>query len=225
MDGVLLQSKIYMGYAKSAQRVGLPFDVYRPTSAANPQAIGNKIKTLQAAFTVHSSGNFNFGKPSDFKGPLFHALVDGAQIQRGDYLNDPTTVFGPFYIASMDPSVPILAVQTNRIVTVYRPDGLASKPIGVSGYGGTVASTANANETAVMTAWPASVLEGARGIGSGELPSDNGVGVWRVFLPSWSGVLISPGFIIIDDVGKRMIVRQAELSDLGWNIQTVQALV
>lgn len=225
MDGVLLQSKVYMGYAKSALRVGLPFDVYRPTSAANPTAIGNKIKTLQAAFTIHSGNNFNFGKPSDYKGPLFHALLDGAQVQVGDYLNDPATAFGPFYIASMNPIVPILAVQTTRVISIFRPDGLASKPIGVSGYGGTVASTANANETAVMTAWPASVLEGARGIGSGQLPADTGIGIWRVLLPAWSGVLINPGYIITDDVGKRMVVRQAELSDLGWNIQAVQALV
>ncbi len=224
MDGALLQSKVYGGFAKAAKRIGLPFDVYRPASASNPLAGGNKIATIPAAFTVHSSSNFNFEKPSDFKGPLFHALLDGTQVHRGDFLNDPATVFGPFYIASMDPIVPILAVQTNRVVTVYRPAGSA-KPIGVSGYGGTIASTGDANEVALMTAWPASVLEGARGVGAGVLPADTGVGMWRVLMPYWTGVQITPGSIIIDDAGKRMIVRQAELSDLGWNIQAVQALV
>ena len=224
MDGVLLQSKVYMGYAKSAQRVGLPFDVYRPTSAANPLAGGNKLYTIKAAFTVHSSSDFNFSKPSDFKGPLFHALLDGTQVQRGDYLSSSATVDGPFYIASMDPIVPILAVQTVRTVSVFRSAG-AQKPIGLSGYGGTIASTGDANEVALMTSWPASVLEGARGVGGGELPADAGAGMWRILMPAWSGVIITPGCIITDDIGKRLIVRQAELTDLGWNIQAVQALV
>lgn len=225
MDGITLQAKVYQGYGRAALRVGLPFDVYRPSGSTNPLAIGNKIATVKSAFTVHSAPQFSFDRPSDFKGPLFHALVDGTQIQRGDYLNDPATVFGPFYIASMDPNVPILAVQTNRTVTVYRNDGLATKPIGVSTYGGTVASGPNLNETAIMTAWPASVLEGARGISSGALPADTGIGVWRVLLPALAGILINPGYVITDDANKRMIVRQAELIDLGWNIQAVQALV
>jgi hypothetical protein len=224
MDGVLLQSKVWMGYAKSAQRVGLDFDVYRPTSAANPIVTGTKIATVKAAFTVHSSSDFNFSKPSDYKGPLFHALVDGNQVRVGDYLKSAATVDGPYFIASMDPIVPILAVNTNRIVTVLRPGG-AAKSIGLSGYGGTVASTGDANELALMTAWPASVLEGARGVGGGELPADAGAGMWRVLMPSWSGVLITPGSVIADDIGRRLIVRQAELTDLGWNIQAVQALV
>jgi hypothetical protein len=224
MDGVLLQQKIYGGYAKSALRVGLPFDLYRPVGTSNPMAAGNKITTLKAAFAGHSAPQFNFGRPSDYKDPLFHALIDGTQVQRGDYLASSATVEGPFYVASMDPVVPILVVQTNRTVTVYRPDGAASKPIGVSGYAGTVASTANANETAIMTAWPASVLEGARGINQGNLPGDAGIGIWRIKLP-YAGVLITQGSIVIDDLGKRMVVRQAELSDLGWNLQAVQALV
>jgi hypothetical protein len=225
MDGVVLQSKVYQGYARAALRVGLPFDIYRPPSASNPMATANKIGTIPAAFTVHSSGNFNFSKPSDYKGPTFHALLDGAQVRIGDYLKSSIATDGPFFIIGMDPIVPILAVQTNRLISIFRPDGAASKPIGVSGYGGTVASTANANETAIMTAWPASVLEGSRGSNAGMLPGDSGVGIWRVLLPAWTGVLVLPGYIITDDVQKRMVVRQAELTDFGWNIQAVQALV
>ena len=63
MDGALLQQKIYGGYAKSALRVGLPFDVYRPSGSVNPLAIGNKIATVRAAFTVHSASQFSFDRP------------------------------------------------------------------------------------------------------------------------------------------------------------------
>lgn len=218
-----MQTRVYSGYAKAAQRVGLPFDLYRPVSPSNPLATSNKITTIPAAFAVHTSNNFNFEKPSDYKGPLFHALLDGAQVRVGDYFKNTTV--GTFFIIGMDPIVPILAVQASRTVTVYKPDGATTKGIGLSGYGGTIGSGANANELAVMTAWPASVLEGARGVGAGLLPNDVGVGVWRILLPYWAGVVIGAGYIVVDDLGKRMVVRQAELTDLGWNIQTVQALV
>ena len=228
MDGVLLQSKVYGGYAKAALRVGLDFDLYRPTSATNPLAIGNKLLTLKAAFTVHSGSDFNFSKPSDYKGPMFHALLDGTQVKVGDYLKSSVSPDGPFFIIGADPIVPILAVQSNRTVSVFKPDdaaGSGSRPIGVSGYGGTIATTANANEYAVMTGWPASVLEGSRGMTGGALPIDAEMPLWRILMPAWAGVLINPGYVIQDDANKRMIVKQAELSNLGWNIQAVQALV
>ena len=59
----------------------------------------------------------------------------------------------------------------------------------------------------------------------GALPIDAGMPLWRILMPAWSGVLINPGYVIQDDANKRMIVKQAELSNLGWNIQAVQALV
>ncbi len=225
MDGTLLQSKIYAGYAKAALRIGLAFDVYRPVSASNPLATGNKIATLKAAFTVHTGANFNFNRPADYKAPLFHALLDGAQVSVGDYLKGATATIGPFFIISKDPNVPILAVQTNRTISIFKPEGTFTRPLGISGYGGTIASTANANELAIMTAWPAGVYEGARGTGSANLPGDAGAGMWRIYVPAWPGVLISPGCIVTDDVGNRMIVRSAELTDFGWNIQAIQALV
>lgn len=219
MDGALLQTKVYAGFAKAAQRVGLTYDIYRPTSANNPISVGNKILTLPAAFAVHGPANFNFTVPSDYQKPLFHALVDAAQIRVGDYLNNPANTFGPFFIAAMEPFKPVLAVQTNRTLTFYTP-GVQGAPIGASGYGGTTA----ANETAFMTAWPASVLLGARGVRDQVLPEDAGYGSWRILVPAWTGAVIRSGTVIRDDIANRYIVQSAELQDFGWRIDAQQAV-
>ena len=217
MDGATLQAKVYAGYAKAALRIGLPYDLYRPTSAFSPMG-GAKLATLPASFTVHGPANFNFGVPSDYQKPLFHALLDGAQVQIGDYLLSETNVQGPFFIIAKDAGVPILAVQCNRTLSAWAPG--PSLSVGANDYSGTTQD----NETAIMTAWPASVLLGARGVRDQQLPEDAGYGSWRILMPYWAGVIIRAGTILTDDLGNRMVVQSAELQDLGWRIDATQAV-
>ncbi len=217
MDGATLQAKVYAGYARAALRVGLPYDLYRPTGPNNPTG-GAKLATLSAAFTVHGQANFQFGAPSDYQKPLFHALLDGTQVQIGDYLVSETNVQGAFFIASKDAGVPILAVQCNRVLTAWTPGPALA--IGANGYSG----TNQGNETAIMIAWPASVLLGARGVREQKLPEDAGYGSWRILMPAWAGVTLRPGTILTDDLGNRMIIQSAELQDLGWRIDAQQAV-
>lgn len=217
MDGARLQAKVYAGYAKAAKRIGLPYDLYRPASAFGP-LIDSPIATLNAAFTVHGPGNFEFGKPSDYKNPLFHALLDGTQVSVGDYLVSETSQQGPFFIAAKDAGVPILAVQCNRTLSAFNPGPALS--IGANGYSGTT----QANEMAILTNWPASALLGSRGVRDQTLPEDAGYGSWRVLMPAWPGVVIRPGTILNDDLNNRMVVVAAELQDLGWRIDATQVI-
>ena len=217
MNGATLQAKVYAGYAKAALRIGLPYDLYRPTSANNPIG-GTKLAVLSAAFTVHGPANFQFGVPSDYQKPLFHALLDGSQVQIGDYLVSETNVQGPFFVASKDAGVPILAVQCNRTLSAWTPG--PSLVVGANGYSG----TNQANETAIMPSWPASVLLGSRAVRDHQLPEDAGYGSWRILMPSWPGVTLRAGTILTDDLGNRMIVQSAELQDLGWRIDAQQAV-
>jgi hypothetical protein len=217
MDGARLQAKVYAGYAKAAQRIGLPYGLFRPISASNPIGV-TPIAILNASFTVHGPGNFDFSKPSDHKQPLFHALLDGSQVLVGDYLVSETNPQGPFFIASKDAGVPILAVQCNRTISAFNPGPALS--IGANPYSGTTL----ANETAILTNWPASVLLGSRGVRDQNLPEDAGYGSWRVLMPAWPGVVIRPGTILNDDLNNRMIVVSAELQDLGWRIDATQVI-
>ncbi len=218
MDGARLQTKVFGGFAKAAKRIGVPFDLYRPDGAFDPLNTFNKVTTLPAAFTRHGASNFDFSQPSDHKQPLFHAMVDAAQIQAFDYLNNPNDVYGPFFIASVPPSMPPLAVQCNRTVSVYQPGPALSH--GLNGYAGTTPG----NGTLIMSGWPASVLMGARGVRDQTLPADAGYGSYRIMLPFVTGVYLRPGTIITDDISNRFIVQVAELQDLGWRIDAVQAV-
>ena len=216
MDGALLQTKVYGGFAKAAARVGLPHDIYRPVDATNPLVVGNKIGTLQAAFTIHTAKNFNFEKPSDFTDPMFHALLDPTTLQVGDFIVPQSGFFGPFFIASKTPSMPVLSVQTNRTLSIYT-HAAASAQVGNIGYSGSTTAT----ETAIVSNWPASMLAGSTSRRDNKLPEDLGKGSFRVIMSAPAGVIIKQNMIVIDDLGNRLSVQMAELQDLGWRLDVL----
>ncbi|RFB80007.1 hypothetical protein [Methylovirgula sp. 4M-Z18] len=228
MNSALLQTKIAFGYAKAASAVGGLFDLYRPTSSNIPLAPANKIASLPAAFSVHAMGNFDFAKPADDRGPFFHALVDASQIKVGDYLVSEQGGASPYYIAACDALSPPLAVQTNRVVTVWTPG--PAHPLGVSYVSGTVAATpansqvGTANEVALMSVWPASVLYDGRVGGKAMLPEDAGAARWQMLLPACAGVEIRAGSIVTDDLSERYIVTSAQATRFGWRLTAQQAV-
>jgi hypothetical protein len=225
MDGILLQKKVYGGYAKAATRVGLDYAVYRAASASNPTDPARQITTLKAQFTIHSSTNFSFIKPSDYQNPLFHMLGDPTNLLVGDYLIGPQ---GTFFIASITPSMPPLAVQCNRTVTVYSPGPQAGA--GLSGYGGTLSQSpgniaaGRANETALMTAWPCSLLLRSRATRDAYLPADTGSGMFRCLMPAFGSVILRTTNIFADDIGNRYVSNVAEKQDLGWRFDLQQVV-
>ncbi len=110
MDGQKLQSKVYGGYAKAAQRIGLPFDVYRPSDATDPLATGNKVvSALPAHFTADGGYTFTFG--TDGNGyalfplgkaniyPSLNAVPNYPWVPGVDYLDEGTQIRMPNNIA------------------------------------------------------------------------------------------------------------------------------
>ena len=211
MDAAYLQSKIYYGYAKSAKYIGPSFQLFRPSSATNPFQYG-PLGTLNASFNAM---DMTYGKPNVYGKPLWYALVDGTQTQVGDYL---TNADKTYFIAAMQQTLPILAVECNRTINVFRPQQQTAA--GVNPYGGTIDS----NQTEIMTAWPASVLQGTKGEKEGAvLPGDVRLPWWAILLPAYPGVTLLTADIITDDIGRRYIISSAELTDLGWRITAMQA--
>ncbi len=211
MNGAFLQEKIYYGYAKSAQYIGTAFNQFRPTTAVNPFGAG-PLATLNASFNAM---DMKYGKPNVYAKPLWYALVDGTQTAVGDYLVSSNQTF---FIAAMQPLLPILAVECNRTINLLRPQQLAGT--GTAGYGGDTV----ANESVLMTGWPASVLQGTKGEkGDADLPGDVRNPWWAVLFPYFPGVELRTGDIITDDLTRRYIISSAELTDLGWRITSIQA--
>lgn len=213
MDAATLQSKIYAGYAKAAAKIGYTTDVFRPVTAANPTAVGNKINSIPASFNPEDA---SYGKPNKYGHPTWFGLFDGRLTKVGDYLINPYD--GTFFVAAQQIQLPILLVQCNRTLNVIRPQQQAG--VGALGYGGDTA----ANESTIMTAWPASVLQGPKGEKSEVgLPGDVKQPWWAILMPAWAGVTIRGGDIITDDLQRRYVISSAELTDLGWRMTAMQA--
>lgn len=213
MDAAKLQSKIYKGYDKAAQRIGFMSDVYRPATVSNAVAVGNKIASLNASFNAE---DMRYSRPNKYGHPTWWCLVDGSNLRVGDYIKNSHD--GTFFIAAMQQALPILVVSCNAVINVLRPVQQTGK--GAVGYNADTVAT----EVSRITAFPASILAAGTGDRNGTLPSDTKYPQFSVLLPSVQNVEIRTSDIINDDIGRRFIVISAELTDLGWRLIVMQAV-
>ena len=212
MDGATLQKRVYRGYSIAAPKIGLPNDLYRAINPLNPITMANKVATLPVSYNAE---DMKYGKPNKYGKSTWYAILDGAQTKVFDYLKGPQ---GTFFIAAQQAILPILAVECNRILNVYRPQ--QETGIGAQPYGGDLAG----NETALMIQWPASVLQGTKGEKSeSALPGDVRMAWWQILMPYYAGVNIRSDDIITDDLNRRYVLSSVELTDLGYRITAMQA--
>jgi len=212
MDGVTLQARVYRGYAIAAGKIGVGHIQYRPLSATNPIAVGNQLLTLPVSFNAEDLG---YKRPNKYGKATWFAIVDGSKTHVGDYLVGPS---GTFFIAEQQALLPILAVECNRALNVYRPQQQTG--VGAVGYGGDTA----ANETALMQQWPASVLQGSKGEKNDtNLPGDVRMAWWTILMPAFAGVVLRSDDILTDELSRRYVISSAELTDAGWRLTAMQA--
>lgn len=213
MNGARLQAKIYAGYAKAAKSLGLTFSQYRPQSATDALAEANLVRTMPASFNAEDMG---YGRPNKYGKPTWYCLADGTLLATGDYL---TGNGATYFIAAMQPLLPILAVECNRVVSLFRPQQQTG--VGAVGYGGNTA----ANQTALVTGFPASVLQGSKGERSEvNLPGDTRAPWWTVLLPNLpGGIYLRTDDLMTDDYGRRFTLSSVEQTDLGWRITAAES--
>jgi hypothetical protein len=210
MDGATLQRQLYRGYARAAERAGLPYQLFRPTGALGPMA-GPPLTPLPAAF---SPEDYAFEHPQTYGKALWQALLDGSQVQVGDILVGPKT----YFIAAQQALLPILAIEAPQIVDVRRP----FRETGV-GYQASYGGTTPAQETIIMEQWPASILQGARGENTGaNLPDDLRAPSWALLMPAWPGIELLTSDVVQDGLGRRFAVASAEITPLGWRLTALQ---
>ncbi|MGI4793136.1 MAG: hypothetical protein ACRYG8_03440 [Janthinobacterium lividum] len=211
MDGSRIQSLVYRGYALSAARVGLPYQHYQPSGPSNPLAPANLLGMLPAAFSVD---RYKFQREDGYGTPEHQALVDGSQIVVGDYLVGPS---GTYFIGALNPLVPILAIECNGVLSFTRP-GVATPGFGAVGYGQADPGTA------LLTAWPASLLQGTKGEKADDgLPRDSRQPWYAALLPAVGGAEIRTDDEAVDARGHRYTVSSAELTDKGWRLSLAYA--
>jgi hypothetical protein len=256
-----IQSKIWRGYNIAAKKLGSKHQFFRPSLKAfnteqggklNTEAGGDLLLTAlkdfpgERLFTRHVSLNaedMKYNRPNKYGKPTWYALVDGQDLQAGDYfihedshkgllLEDGGSLLteakgkfllegalkGTYFIAALQPLLPILVVECNRVVSLFKPG--AQSGIGAQGYGGTTA----ANETLYAESVPCSILQGTKGEKSeANLPDDTRSPWWTVLMPSAVG-RIAPDDIMIDDLDQRYVISSNELTDLGYRCTAMMAL-
>lgn len=205
MNGAALQSLVYRGYGIAAQRIGYPYAVYRAASMISPIAVGNRILTaLYASFTT----GFDFKSYSKPLAADCIAIVDGSQVQTGDWMVGQA---GTFYIADMQPTLPIAAIQCNRTISIVRP-----------GYS-TVSSTP-VSETIIASGFPAFGITSTRGRTQSGIPiqtqSDSGIHGMRYYLNSHTVGDIRIEDVIVDENGDRFVIDSAAPTAFGYIVET-----
>jgi hypothetical protein len=212
MDSARLEDRIRWGLNVAARATGTTTSAYRPRGAENPLAAQNRFLRLPAAF---SGLDGRFARPNGYGNALWYGIFDAAYTCTGDYLvqHDAT-----WFIAAQHKLLPVLCVQTNRLISFTRP--AAQTSTGVNTYGGVTA----ANVTPLMTNWPASVLSASReGRPLANLPNDTSVSLWTVMVPACLGIVLQTGDLMSDDLGRNGVVATTELTDLGWRLSIRQA--
>src|SRR5271167_4439254 len=119
MDGAGIDQKIRFGYAKAAQHLGLPFDLYRSAVPLTPIQVPNLIGSLP----VIPSQDWTWMKGNRPGNAIWFICVDGQdssyplEAEEGDYL----VGFKTFFVLSKEPQLPMQAVECNKMVNVIRP--------------------------------------------------------------------------------------------------------
>ncbi|HEX3399902.1 MAG TPA: hypothetical protein VHT74_06220 [Acetobacteraceae bacterium] len=212
MNPTELQDRIHKALNSAARAIGADTDAYRPSGVSEPLAPMNRFLRLRAAFTAEDG---RFAHPNAYGDALWYGVFDAAYTRIGDYLVQQDAIW---FVAAQQRLLPVLCVQTSRVVSFWRP--AAPSSTGVNAYGGVTTET----NTPLLTNWPASVL-GASGRGhpDTELPSDSSIPYWTVLLPAFPGVVLLPADFMTDDLGRNAVVAAAELTDLGWRVSVKQA--
>jgi hypothetical protein len=211
MDPTHLQDRISLGLGAAARKLGGNHDAYRPSGPNDPLAVSNRYLRLPAWFNAQDPSG---ARPNTYGRPLWYGVFDAAYTRSGDYLSGPS---GTFFIAAQQSLLPVLCVQTNRVISASRP--AAPRMAGVNAYGGLHRTATQP----LLSNWPASVLAaGGGGDTDAALPADGRNTQWSVLLPP-TPVALRASDLLTDDLGRTYVIAAPELTDLGWRILARQA--
>jgi hypothetical protein len=239
MDASNLNARMYAGRGRAAKHIGFQYRLYRPVDAFNPLA--NLVGQLPVAFNA-GDGKYTGADPYDK--PLWYADFDAAEAQEGDYLvSVGATINNPFAHPEVDPEyffiaarqslLPVIAMACDRFIRITRPAAPAA-PAGVVGYSGIapdgggyadVLGSAAPTNGGQDLGWPCSILLGGRASAMKE-PLAAGAAAqsgWMIYLPPSVPVALLAGDRVLDDIGRAFVVDGAELTSLGYRLQTTEA--
>lgn len=211
VDFARIQNRIYYGYGKAAQRLGVSHDIYRSATAIDPLNSANLIQTL----FVSIDQDYTYNKPAKYGDPVWQFLPEnGLSLLNFDFMVNPDNIY---YIIDVDPTdrlSPPICVECNKTITISRPS--VSQQPGANGYSEYLPGTA----TILYSNCPAAMIEYSRGDNttSMKIPTSVKMPQYKVYLPMLGDVQIITGDIVQDSNNNRFAVSSVEITDLGYRL-------
>ena len=240
-DAPYIQGKIYYGYGKAAEHLGLPYTFYHALSPINPIVAANVIGIIK----VSLNQNWAYMKANRYGNAVWQMVADARQppdsigFTMGDYflgeslepqnnfvLNEEggftlqedssqirteTKKNLAYFVISKQLILPILAVECNRTVTIQRADQSNDPDSDV--YSGYTPGTA----LTLASEMPVSILVKAIGRKNEEkLVTDTLMPRLELLMPNLGNITFKNKDILIDDLGHRYVLASAEKTDFGW---------
>jgi hypothetical protein len=209
MEAGAIDDAVRRAGGAAARMVGEPFVLHRPHGPLSPVRSGTARMRLPALFLPQRSTLPSHGHPT------FQGVFDSAYARAGDYLVGAQFTY---FVASRMPLEPVICLRATRLASFVRSPGQAAGGLGQ--YGGLVRT----GTMALLGYWPVSVIEAGDGLDRAGLPADVSVGGWSVLLPPTPPVVLQPGDLMTDDLGRAGVVAAAELSERGWKLLVRQAV-
>jgi len=217
MDGPGINQKIRFGYAKAAQKLGQPFQLYRSATSFNPINDSNLIGLIKCVATI----DWKWMKSNRPGNAIFWLLVDGQSssyplsAQEGDYLVGEET----YFVLTKEYQMPMSGVQCNVIASIIRPKSAAG--IGDQGY----SYYPNIEDVPIMELMPISILKDKSGQPSpNKLPTDTSQPGWLALLPNLGDIKIKTGDILKDNDGSDYVIGVNEKTEFGWRLTCQQVV-
>lgn len=213
MDGVTLADRIAYGEGMAARKAGVICDLYRPRDGACPIVPGNRVIRL-GVLSLPVSGSAR--GPAPFGVPYRQLVLDQSYAMPGDYLAGPA---GMLLVATREPPAPVLGVQCNETVSLWRP----SAPVlaGANPYGAILAPGA----TALLAGFPAALLPGgASDRTRSGLPDDTRLPGHIAVIASVAGLAPQVGDIVRDARGRQFAVDSAIAYTGIWRLALIESV-
>jgi hypothetical protein len=211
MDGIALQDRIYKGYSRVADSVGLQYDLYRASFSSDitvpdrdmldldPIVPKNKIRKMPIAVAADK----DFSVPNKFHSPTWYCYADGRKLQQFDFL---VGAFGTFYIADKQPNLPMQAIKTNHVLSIGR---------GIYSTVGPIGQTINyyATRLPCFIQFKREQIKATIADTIGQATTQ-----WDAFIPLPNN-MIKQDDIVFDEEGNRYLVDAPDFTEIGYSVR------
>lgn len=217
VDFARVQNRIYYGYTQASKRLGTSHLIYRSPDGINPIQSNNQIGTQ----LISIDQDLTYKKTKKYGDMVWQFLPeDGLNLQNYDYMVGSTVTYFIVDVAPDGRLSPPTCVECNAIISITAPSNKPLNP-GVNPY----QSYQKDIPSPILQNCPVSILQhGKMDTSNMRLPTSVRLPYYSIILPEFDDVVIQTGYVITDDIGRRLNVLSAERTKktLGFRIIAVQ---